>query len=410
MSCVAGHNVAHSDHRIPGLDGLRAFSILLVLSGHTWKGVPKGSTWLELARAFTASEELGVTTFLVLSGYLITTLLCREWDRSRSIRLSRFYARRMFRIFPPFYVYLGTIASLVVVGSILTTWSDVCYAGSFLWNYRGLWRGATNDHSWYVAHCWSLSLEEQFYLLWPPILLLLGVERASCAALAMIMAAPVIRVTTYFTFPPARGLIGMMLHTRGDAIMVGCLAAFWQNHATLERLLLRVDHWVWPLLAAVFLFVVSRGLFLQLRGAYGITVGMTLNNCTVAFLLLWITRHPCSAFGRLLNARPVAHLGVLSYSLYLWQQLFLAPFGTTWMSIFPIRLGMCLLAAECSYWFVERPCLRLRDRVLTRAPSVSAPVLRMWDRGPCYGGAAQCGQAKFPLWRRRLPKPGEHVT
>jgi peptidoglycan/LPS O-acetylase OafA/YrhL len=272
----------------------------------------------------------------------------------------------MFRIFPPFYLYLGTIASLVVVGSIRTTWPDVFYAGSFLWNYKGLWSTGTDNHSWYLGHFWSLCLEEQFYLLWPPILLLLGVQRACYAAVAMIMVAPLIRVATYFTYPPARGLIGMMLHTQGDAIMVGCLAAFWQNHAALERVLRRLDHWLWPCLAAVFLFLVSRGLLLLLRGAYGITVGMTLNNCTVAFLLFWITRHPCSTLGKLLNSRLIMHLGVLSYSLYLWQQLFLAPFGTTWMSMFPISVGMCMLAAECSYWFVERPCLRLRDRVLKR--------------------------------------------
>jgi peptidoglycan/LPS O-acetylase OafA/YrhL len=354
------------DRRIAGLDGLRAISILLVLIGHAWPTVSHADP-TELSQFF-GNGSLGVTTFFVISGYLITYLLRREWEKTGTIRLRAFYARRIFRIFPAFYMYLLAMTLLRVFGYIDTTYGDLAVAGTFLSNYRQWIPVSTNADSWFVAQFWTLSLEEQFYLFWPTTLFVFGVLRAPRVAMIIVVAEPLLRVATYFVTPSARGQVQMMVHTNADALMFGCLAALWEGKPNFERLINRFSSWQWPAAAAFFLFVVSLWLGFRLRGRYVLPVGMSLNAGAVAFILAWVVRHPTSALCRALSTPVVRHIGVLSYSLYLWQQPFLTIRNSTWSGVFPINVLASFAAAELSYWLVESPFLRLRDRWRRVAP------------------------------------------
>jgi peptidoglycan/LPS O-acetylase OafA/YrhL len=353
--------------RISGLDGLRAISILLVLMSHGWATIPSVGQWGWL-EPYVGNASLGVTTFFVISGYLITHLLRNEWQQTGTISLRSFYIRRILRIWPAFYTYLIVVALLRSQGWIHTDYGDIGFAGAFLTNYEHLFRSATNDSYWFVGHFWTLSLEEQFYLLWPAAIVLVGLPRAPRIAGAIILAAPVLRVVSYFLWPDSRAQLSMMLHTAADPIMIGCLAALWQGQPSFESFLRRFAAWWWPLVASLAVLVGSAWFTGHFHGAYKLTLGVTFNSCAIVFLMLWVVRHPQSRLGSFLSTPVMRGLGVLSYSLYLWQQLFLTPMNHTLSGSFPLNLLACLAAAAASYCLIERPFLSLRRRF--RPPAV----------------------------------------
>lgn len=351
--------------RIPGLDGLRAVSILLVLIGHGATSISQDGRWMRLV-PYVGNATLGVTTFFVISGYLITFLLRKEWEKTATIDIRAFYTRRVLRIFPAFYTFLFVVTLLRATGYITTTYSDIGVSGLFLTNYKHLFGLPTNDDYWFVGHFWTLSLEEQFYLFWPVTFLVFGIVRAPRIALSIVLLAPVIRVISYFAWPSARGQLAMMLHTAADPIMIGCLAALLQGRPRFERVMTRLSAWYWPLMAALFLFIGSAWLAERFRGMYSITVGMSLNGLCIAFIMLWIVTRPASLSCRLLSIPVVRHIGILSYSLYLWQQCFLTTKNSSWSGTFPLNFVACFIAAELSYWLIESPFLRLRGRFSAR--------------------------------------------
>ena len=170
------------------------------------------------------NARIGVATFFVISGYLITYLLRRESEQRGRISLRGFYYRRILRIFPAFYSYLIVIALLAPLGVVTTGAYALLAAGTFTINYWTLMQhnpAATADGYWFVGHFWTLSLEEQFYLLWPLTLVLCGLYRARWVALTLIVVSPVIRLATYYFWPAARDGIDVMLFTNFDALMVG---------------------------------------------------------------------------------------------------------------------------------------------------------------------------------------------
>jgi peptidoglycan/LPS O-acetylase OafA/YrhL len=144
--------------RIPSLDGLRALSIALVLAGHS---IPNAQWDWFLWKVF-GNGDLGVSIFFVISGFLITSLLLKEHAEAGEISPSSFYLRRAFRILPPFYAFLVVLLALKRFGVLelsLRGWTE---AVTFLRDYL-------SADDWWTIHIWSLSVEEQFYLLWPGV-------------------------------------------------------------------------------------------------------------------------------------------------------------------------------------------------------------------------------------------------
>src|SRR4029453_9090916 len=174
--------------RIPSLDGLRAISIAFVFFGHLagTRGFPLST---QTGNA-TGLAELGVHVFFVISGYLITRLLLEEIDRNGRIDLRRFYLRRTLRIFPPYYTLLALLFIADIAGFVGLHRHDVLRAMTYTTNYAP-------DRSWYVGHTWSLSVEEQFYLLWPAVMLLVRPRKAIVVAAAVVLLVPVIRIASW---------------------------------------------------------------------------------------------------------------------------------------------------------------------------------------------------------------------
>ena len=347
-------HIRAGSRNIPSLDGLRAISILLVLIGHSSEVFSRSTMIPE--RSFLYLAHTGVMVFFVISGFLITNLLLQELHTSGDISLRRFYLRRAFRIFPPFYVYLGIIFVLALAGVFHTPLRAFFFAGIYTSNYYlGPGAGFVG-----VQHIWSLSIEEQFYLLWPAALLLMGKRRSIYFATVLILISPFSRLVTYQILAPEnRAMVNRMFHSSVDTIMFGCLLALvWRS----DRFNRFIRHWTGSRVMAasvLFLLVADPMLDYQFHGGYNLLAGMTLEGIAICLVILHVVRRPEGISGRVLNAAPMRHIGIVSYSLYLWQNIIIGEAGR----YFPLDLIAVLACAEASYWIVERPSFRLRDRL-----------------------------------------------
>jgi len=292
----------------------------------------------------------------VISGFLITGLLLKEHRASGAINLGRFYLRRTFRIFPAYYASLLVLAAISALGWVTLRDGDLLHALTYTQNYHA-------EHSWWVGHAWSLSVEEQFYLLWPAALVLAGTVRAFYGAAAFVVLAPFIRTAIWVLAPSWREhMIGHTFETVADAIAIGCVLAgtrdwLWQRRT--YRAVLESKYFILIPILSILLYLVDRPRF-------RLTLGMTGTNICIALCLDWCLRFANDRVGRVLNWGPLVYVGTLSYSIYLWQQFFLNRETRALVTSFPLNLVLVAVCALLSYYAVEQPWLNWRPRVEER--------------------------------------------
>jgi peptidoglycan/LPS O-acetylase OafA/YrhL len=331
--------------RIATLDGLRAISILVVFAAHIGgtRHAPIGPSHF--------LADLGVRTFFIISGFLITTLLLRERTKTGSISLGSFYVRRVFRIFPAFYFYLGCMVVARALGWVDISNEDFAFAATYTMNFHA-------QRAWWVGHLWSLAVEEQFYLLWPMMMYALGTPRARNGAVVAIVCAPILRVVATRMWPAMSNLNDQAFPFVFDSLAIGCVLAIARD--TLEAnprytaLLDSPAFWIVPALCIAALAIQ--------KPIFNLGVGVTVGNLGIALVIHKCVRAPETIVGRALEWKPLVWIGTLSYSLYLWQQPFLNRHSDTWFTAFPQNLGLALAAAMVSYYLVERPVLSWRAR------------------------------------------------
>jgi peptidoglycan/LPS O-acetylase OafA/YrhL len=334
-----------------------------------------------------------VLVFFVISGFLITTLLMGECAKTGTISLKQFYLRRVLRIFPAFYVLILALWLATWLGWVELTGRDFAFAMTYTVNYYP-------DHPWQIGHLWSLSIEEQFYLLWPLALLVLRKRWALFLAIAAIFAAPLLRAAIReYTFHvnPGTPLAGMSIFpAMFDYIATGCALALLRPWLLTQTWYLRLTASRWLVLAVPLIFLINR-----LDGyTLVMLLGSPILNVCVALLIESCTRHDRTPAGRFLNWKPVAALGVLSYSLYLWQQPFLDRQSDAWVNAFPQNLVFAFASALLSYFVVERAFLGLRNR-FRRAAAMPA----LDPAGAISGGGAQLDATTM----RTLACPPSHA-
>jgi peptidoglycan/LPS O-acetylase OafA/YrhL len=358
---------AASIPRIPSLDGLRALSIFLVVALHTLQrfSLSHHVPWFWFA-VFDGST--GVFIFFVISGYLITSLLLHEHQKRGSISLRGFYLRRAMRILPPLYAYVAVLLLLGWAGRLVIDRIDIISALFFFHNYVA-------SSMWSLEHFWSLSTEEQFYLLWPLLLLyclrkpgIAGRIAASRIAIGVIVLLPFVRVFCFLKTTNPYLHNSYAFHMNADCLMFGCVLALLQGTPSFERVYAFATKIWWIPPAVIF---VSDCLRARFQNYWQMPFGYTVCGAAIAFFLLWCVRNPASVTGRILNARPIVHIGVLSYSIYLWQTLFLhhdnaTVFGHSLrlLTVFPFSWIGILAAAELSVYLVEKPSLHLRNHLI----------------------------------------------
>lgn len=318
--------------RIASLDGWRGIAILLVLFDHL-----QAALLGRYLQPWTQTGQHGVTIFFVLSGYLITSSLIKG-----PIDLRRFYIRRAFRLLPVAWTYLGV---LVFLDSISRTHLSSGLKASLLF-YRNF-VGQEGDGM--TGHFWSLSLEEQFYLVWPILLLIAGLRFSKWLAAAGIFSCALYRWANWAHYD--HNILNGRTQVRADALLVGCLLALLLSDQW--RLKERYRTWTTASAFAVLLFCMARFHWLPPLS----------ENIAIAALMAASLLHPI----QILSARWLTYLGEVSYSVYVWQELLMGAWPG-WIHFFVLCIGLPLLALG-SYYLIERPCTNLGRRLTTSQPA-----------------------------------------
>lgn len=335
---------------IPGLDGIRALAVLLVMVSHFGFESVNGA--------------FGVLIFFVLSGFLITWLMLKECDRSGTVSLKNFYKRRVLRIFPAFYAFWIAAVLIYVVQGQYLHWGQAISALFYVSNY---YMALVPTDSAVFGHTWSLSIEEQFYLLWPFLFLL---ARGNLRRLAWGLAGTIVlvwihRTLAHLVFGVRLEYIYRAFDTRADHLAVGCLLAVLLKMGTLDGFARFVTRRVWyPVITLVLLFG-AQPLHDSLTFTY--VIGYAIEPLLVAVFLLQLVWYSDTGAWRVFENPVVRYLGRISYPLYLWQQLTMFTAkrlteGLPMLVQLAFALAVTAAFASASYFIVEKPFLKLKSR------------------------------------------------
>jgi peptidoglycan/LPS O-acetylase OafA/YrhL len=351
---------------IPGLDGVRALAVIAVV----WQHSHASMSWLPAS----THGFLGVDVFFVLSGLLITSLLLQEQAAHGRISLANFYARRALRIFPLYYALLALLAIYFVWTPVSPQRSAFLAALPFHAGYLSNWIQPDS----LMAITWSLSTEEQFYLVWPPLLVLLG-TRALPALLAFLLLNQAVNFGWLDGWLRAKGMPYEsldILQATFTPIVLGVLLAFALQGAASKAWLRRVltPPTLW-LLAIIALALANwPG---SLRGAP--RLGLHL---VTALLLGGLVLNPGHALVRWLEWRPLAYVGTVSYGIYLLHKpaldlarRLLHPLAVdSPIGLFALGMLLSIAMAALSYHYVESPLLRLKRAFRAPRERASTPL------------------------------------
>jgi peptidoglycan/LPS O-acetylase OafA/YrhL len=342
--------------RIASLDGLRAVSILIVLLGHAARGVG-APDWLWPLRDL---GLLGVFLFFTISGFIITLLMLRERRRRGRIGLAAFWQRRAWRILPPFAAACAGIGACAALGLMQWHWQSFLGALSFTKN-TFLFQG-----DWFFGHFWSLSMEEQFYLFWPLLITpLLRRGHAVAVLLAtLLLGAPLAVAGQALFHPHLSNTLPCIPYLAG-----GCLLAvlMQQRHRRLGQWRARRGARLGALL-----FLPLAALLAALRWRDDTTSLYDIALCgalqpLACFVLVAETVLEDGLLRRPLAWAPLRWIGLASYSMYLWQQVFLGPPETYlahWAVVrWPLNFLAAMAAGGLAYLLVERPAAALKQRL-----------------------------------------------
>ena len=354
---------------LPTLDGWRAISIALVILHHSQ--VHCGLTILgPLLRSLSNAGEVGVEVFFAISGLLICSRLLDEESRHGTISIRSFYLRRSFRILPAAVLYLLTLAILGAFHLIPVSPFDWFAALLFFRNYAMLWEYL--HHSllplhWYTGHFWSLSMEEHFYLLLPGILVVFKKTRL------WVLSGLAVAVASW------RFLLAHAMHrdyqfnfrtdTHLDALLIPAMMALVlfpaMHNQTAKR---SIPAWSFPI------FLLLEIVLLAIRVPFHFILQAVL----IPLLVLSTVLHPKAVPGMLLEWFPLRWIGWISYSLYLWQQLFFgvnlvgSPPSIAFLRVAPVSFAALIACATMSYYWVEKPCIRIGHKLAQALKTRSA--------------------------------------
>jgi len=372
-SLETAHVTARRIPRMQGIDGLRAIAVAAVFVYHA------NASWLP-------GGFLGVDVFFVISGLLITSLLLAEYADTGRIALGGFWLRRGRRLLPAVFALLGVC--LLVAATVARHRLDVRGDAVAAMFYVSNWKFVFEQQNYFdqfgsppvLQHLWSLAVEEQFYLLWP-ILLLVGLRfvprRLPLLVGSAVLASTALMWALYERSDPSRAYYGT--DTRMAPLLVGALLAFFWKPGALPSVRRPRGRVALDALSVAALSAVALSFFLVDSGQAALYHGAFLALAACTALLLACVVHPASSAGRVLEQPTLRWLGERSYAIYLWHW----PVIVLTLSnltddihagvLLAVQLAATLALADLSYRLVERPIRRgaLR-RVKVRVPHLAA--------------------------------------
>ena len=352
----------------PELDGLRGAAILSVMAFHTYPPFLKGGF-------------IGVDIFFVLSGFLITSLLVSEYDRYGSVSLKNFYMRRVLRLAPALILLLLAfcLTSFIFLSNekAISNYIDSIISLFYLSN----WARALSWHPPdFLGHTWSLSIEEQFYIVWPILLLTLLRSFNSRKLVVFFTISFALLAWTFRVYLHAKGATPVRLYngldTRADALMVGCAfgvayASGFFNKQDRKLILSRILAFIAPV-SALILLAFSVGA--NWRAPYMYQFGFFAIEILIAAILIDVMVNNRSILKRILATRFLVWVGSISYGLYLWHYpIYRAMFSLELSAAVVITVGSLLtfVVAMLSYYLMEKPILKLKKRFAHKTPNLN---------------------------------------
>jgi peptidoglycan/LPS O-acetylase OafA/YrhL len=352
---------SHQPQVIPSLDGIRAISVLIVVLGHSGLEalVPGG---------------LGVTIFFFLSGYLISTLLLAENERTGGINISKFYARRMLRLMPPLFISLAIAYALTYAGLLAGRITNTGLAAQLLYfaNYYGLYFDPGNSIPDGTGILWSLAVEEHFYIFYPLCLtLLLGsaLQPRTIGTLLGIACVVVLAWRMYLVQSPnfVSDRTYYASDTRIDSIIYGCMLAVVVNPARELHGRGTMSSAQWAVLATAASTLI---LTLVYRDpAFRETARYSIQGLALMPLFYFAVRFSGSQLFTLLNSPWAIRLGTYSYAIYLIHYVVIRLITKNVPTIaampfilFPITLLISIAYAAAVDRFVDRYFKQLRRK------------------------------------------------
>jgi peptidoglycan/LPS O-acetylase OafA/YrhL len=337
-------NTLARSQRIAVLDGWRAISVGLVVVSHlvgiSGLRIYFDSRFQGISLSF---GQIGVEFFFVISGYVI----CAGMLRENRVNLAGFYIRRAFRILPPLVLYVAFIVGLSLIGLLPVDSASFVRTLTFTCNI--------GECAWPLGHTWSLAYEEQFYLLFPVILILFGGGRREWTlALGVAMAAALLLLYWY------RAPIGVSPLRHFFSITCGVLAAMFADRVF--SFLRRIP---WPLIvgAGLLPFIVQLGPWNSRLVWFGYLVCV---GPAITIAVLGSASHPRLQF---LAWPPLTAVGRASFGIYLWQQLVTSDFGTSSIALYAALLIALGIGVWLLFTLVERPLIEVGRQLSQRAQS-----------------------------------------
>ena len=353
--------------RWPALDGLRALAVLLVMFNH-----------LALSGIF-GGGSIGVDIFFVLSGFLITTLLIGEFEKTRKTDFGAFYARRALRLLP-------ALATVIVVAVLLVTLvhelhllkHETLTTLPFVIFFVGNWARVFNFNALGIlGHTWSLGIEEQFYLLWPLLFALLAARRRrERVALLLTAIAGIVMVYRFVLLSMGQHPWSLYFRTdtHCDGLLIGCALAFWLASGKMASPFVeRLFRWATVPALLIILFISelidnSNPNEFHFMVAYGLGLGVL---CAAVLIANQVTS-PLAEVSNILKAPIVVWIGRRSYGLYLWHFVVYRSVGSFFHQHHPtdtdriteivLKMGISFVVAALSYKVIEAPALKLKRR------------------------------------------------
>lgn len=345
-------------NKIPSLNGLRALSIIIVILCHyKINGLIDQPVFPFTLFDLFFRGGFGVNVFFVISGFLITTLLILEERKTTYIDLKKFYIRRTLRIFPAFYFLLLVYFIMQLMGYIqipnMAYFSAITYTKYIF----------KDGKEWYTGHAWSLSIEEHFYLIWP-VLFKVFKKYRKAIPWGLILMSVLYEIIRLKDFP---NQFNLNFIARADSLAIGCLFAIHKD-AIVAYLQTKWNYVILISITTLLLLSYYENNFPTnlLAGKFFYVLGGTdgtLSNFAIALLMFYSIYGPKNAWYWILNSKLLNYIGLLSYSLYLWQELFI--YNTDLLiNKNPYNLIFLIIAALFSYYIIEKPFLKLKDRFI----------------------------------------------